>query len=160
TTNWVGDDLAVLNGAATFLTLVEDGKRPHDIKLELAARWRQSMTSLAPAPGGTANHYRAADYDTVVDSPIVAGNLAVREFDVDGSQHFVVNAGDFTGWDGARAAADVEKIVREHRRLWGALPFQRYVFLCVFRRGAGGLEHRNSTLLTTSAAAMRTPASY
>jgi predicted metalloprotease with PDZ domain len=34
------------------------------------------------------------------------------------------------------------------------------VFLCVFRRGGGGLEHRNSTLLTSSAAAMRTPASY
>ena len=36
TTNWVGEDMAVLNGAATFLTLVESRKRPHDVQLELA----------------------------------------------------------------------------------------------------------------------------
>src|SRR5262249_32068367 len=118
TTNWVGNDLAVLNGAATFLTLVETGKRPHDIRLELAANWKQSMTGLDAAPDGRAHHYRAADFDTVVDSPIVAGNLEVHEFDVGGSKHVVVNAGDFTGWDGRRAAADLEKIVKEHRSLW------------------------------------------
>ena len=31
-----------------------------------------------------------------------------------------------------------------------ALPFKRYVFLNVFRQGGGGLEHANSTLLTSS----------
>jgi predicted metalloprotease with PDZ domain len=149
TTNWAGDDMAVLNGGATFLTLVESGPRPHDIRLELAAGWKQSMTGLDHAPGGEANHYRAADFDTLVDSPIVAG-----------SKHLVVDAGDFAGWDARRAAADLEKLVREHRRLWGFLPFRRYLFLCVFRRGGGGLEHRNSTLLTSSAAAMRSPAAY
>jgi predicted metalloprotease with PDZ domain len=160
TTNWVGDDLAVLNGGATFLTLVETDKRPHDIRLELPANWKQSATGLDAAPGGKANHYRAADFDTVVDSPIVAGNLEVHEFEVDGSKHLVVNAGDFTGWDGKRAAADLAKLVQEHRRMWGALPFKRYVFLCVFRRGGGGLEHLNSTLVTCSATSMRTPAAY
>jgi predicted metalloprotease with PDZ domain len=44
--------------------------------------------------------------------------------------------------------------------MWGFLPFKRYVFLCAFRRGGGGLEHRNSMLVTSSATAMRTPASY
>jgi predicted metalloprotease with PDZ domain len=160
TTNWVGDDLAVLNGAATFLSLVETGTRPHDVRLELAAGWGQSVTGLGAAPGGRANHYRAADFDTLVDSPIVAGNPEVHEFEVDDTRHVVANAGDSAGWDGKRAAADLEKLVREHRRMWGFLPFKRYVFLCVFRRGGGGLEHRNSTLLTCNAAGMRAPASY
>jgi predicted metalloprotease with PDZ domain len=160
TTNWVGDDLAVLNGAATFLTLAEKGKRLHDVTLELPAGWKQSMTGLDAAPDGKANHYRATDFDGVVDSPIVAGSLEVREFEVDGSKHFVVNAGAFSGWDGKRAAADVEKIVRENRRMWGFLPFKRYVLLCVFRPGGGGLEHLNSALVTCNAGAMRTPASY
>src|SRR5262245_38891668 len=160
TTNWVGPDLAVLNGAATFLTLVEAGKRPHDIRLELAPNWKQLMTGLDPAPGGQANHYRAADFDTVVDSPIVAGNLDVHEFDVAGSKHLVVNVGEFAGWDGKRAAADLQKLVQEHHRMSGFLPFKRYLFLCIFRRGAGGLEHRDSTLLTARAAAMQSPASY
>jgi predicted metalloprotease with PDZ domain len=160
TTNWVGNDLAVLNGGATFLTLAETEKRPHDIRLELPDGWERSITALDAAPDGRANHYRAADFDTLVDSPIVAGNPEVHEFDVDGSKHLVANFGDFAGWDGKRAAADLERLVREHRRMWGGLPFKRYVFLCVFRRGGGGLEHRDSTLVTCNAAAMRTPASY
>jgi predicted metalloprotease with PDZ domain len=160
TTNWVGDDMAVLNGAATFLTLVEDGKRPHDVRLELPAKWERSISGLDAAPDDRADHYRAADFDTLIDSPIVAGNPEVHEFDVDGSKHVVVNAGDFAGWDGKKAAADLEALVREHRRMWGFLPFRRYVFQCVFRRGGGGLEHRNSTLLTAGAGAMRTPGSY
>lgn len=160
TTNWVGDDLAVLNGGATYLALVENGTRPHDIHLELPPNWKQSLTGLEPAPDRRAHHYRAADFDALVDSPIVIGDPDVREFDVDGSKHVVANAGDLQDWDGKRAAADLEKLVREHRRLWGFLPFRRYVFLCVFRRGGGGLEHSNSTLLTTGAASMRTPAAY
>jgi predicted metalloprotease with PDZ domain len=160
TTNWVGEDMAVFNGAATFLSQVENGSRPHEIHLELAANWKQSMTGLDVAPGRKANRYRAADFDTLADSPILVGNLDVHEFDVAGSKHLVVNAGDFAGWDGKRAAADLKKLVEEHRRMWGFLPFERYLFLCVFRPGGGGLEHRNSTLLTSSATSMRTPASY
>jgi predicted metalloprotease with PDZ domain len=160
TTNWVGDDMAVLNGAATFPTRVEARRRPHDVRLELPAGWERSVTGLDGAPGGRANHYRAADFDTLVDSPIVAGNPEVHEFDVGGTNHVVANVGDFTGWDGRRAAADLERLVREHRRMWGFLPFRRYVFLCVFRRGGGGLEHRDSALLTCNATAMRARASY
>ena len=37
-------------------------------------------------------------------------------------------------------------MVRETRRFWGFLPFERYVFLNVFGRGGGGLEHKDSTL--------------
>jgi predicted metalloprotease with PDZ domain len=108
------------------------------------------MTGLEAAPGGLPNHFRAADYDTLVDSPIVAGDLSVREFDVEGSRHYVVDAGEFKQWDGQRSAQDLEKIVRETRRFWGFLPFKKYVFLNVFRQGGGGLEHQNSTLLTSS----------
>ena len=45
---------------------------------------------------------------------------------------------------------ELEKLVQENRRLWGFLPFKRYLFLNVFRQGGGGLEHKNSTLLTAS----------
>jgi predicted metalloprotease with PDZ domain len=150
TTNWAGADLLVLNGAATFITLAEQSRRPHEVRLELPANWKRAMTGLEAAPGGLPNHFRAADYDTLVDSPIVAGDLAIREFDVEGSRHYVVDAGEFKQWDGQREAHDLEKIVRETRRFWGFLPFKKYVFLNVFRQGGGGLEHLNSTLLTSS----------
>jgi predicted metalloprotease with PDZ domain len=150
TTNWVGADLLVLNGAATFVTLVEQSRRPHEVRLELPEKWKRAMSGLDATPGGLPNRFRAADYDTLVDSPIVAGDLSVREFDVEGSRHYVVDAGEFKQWDSQREARDLEKIVRETHRLWGFLPFKKYVFLNVFRQGGGGLEHQNSTLLTSS----------
>jgi len=157
TSNWVGNDFAVLNGPATFITLVEKARRRHDVRLELPPVWQRSMTSLDAAPDGLPNHYRAPDYDTLADSPIVAGNLIVNEFEVDGSKHYVVDAGEVGRWDSKRAAHDLEKIVRETRRFWGFLPFKKYVFLAVFRQGGGGLEHLNSTLLTASSARTTTP---
>ena len=157
TTNWVGNDLAVLNGPATFITLVERVRRPHQVRLNLPSAWKQSMTSLDPAPGGLQNHYSAPDYDTLADSPIVAGNPIVNEFEVGGARHYVVDAGEIGKWDSKRAAQDLEKIVRETRSFWGFLPFKRYAFLIVFRQGGGGLEHLNSTLLTASSARITTP---
>jgi predicted metalloprotease with PDZ domain len=148
TTNYVGDDLAVFNPAATFVTLVEPARRPHEVRLELSPKWKRSITALDRAPDGLPDHYRAADYDTLVDSPIVAGNPSVHEFDVAGSRHLLVDLGDSGPWDGAKAAEDLKRIVEETRRFWGFLPFQTYYFLNVFRRGGGGLEHKNSTLLT------------
>ena len=44
----------------------------------------------------------------------------------------------------------IEEMVKEVRRSGASLPFKRYVFLNVFRQGGGGLEHANSTLLTSS----------
>src|SRR5262245_50241866 len=118
TTNWIGDDYAVLNGAAAFITLVEQAHRPHEVRLELPAKWKRSMTALDPAPDSLPNHYRAVDYDTLVDSPIVAGNPVVNVFEVDGSKHFVVDIGAVGQWDSQRAAQDLEKIVAETRRFW------------------------------------------
>jgi predicted metalloprotease with PDZ domain len=160
TTNEVGEDLAVLNGPATFLSPVEDGKRPYEVRFELPKGWTRVMTALEPVPGGLPDRFRAPDFETLADSPILAGTMAVHEFDVGGSTHFVVDAGAVDGWDGDRAARDIEAIVREDGKLWGALPFKRYLFLNVFRRGGGGLEHRDSCLLTSSAATAATPRRY
>jgi len=157
TTNSVGDDLAILNGGAAFMTLVEQIHRPSEVRLELPAKWKGSMSGLDAAPDGLANHYSAADYDTLVDSPIVAGIFVAHEFDVDGSKNYVVDAGAVGQWDGKLAAEDLSKIVRENRRFWGFLPYKKYVFLNIFRAGGGGLEHKTSTLLTSSSARTNAP---
>jgi predicted metalloprotease with PDZ domain len=160
TTNWVARDLIVLNGAATFITLADQTRRPHEVRIDLPEHTNRAMTALDPSPDRLANHYRASDYDTLVDSPIVIGNPAVREFEVAGSRHYLADFGDAGKWDGQRAAQDVEKIVRETHRFWGFLPFRRYVFLNVFRQGGGGLEHKDSTLLTSNASRLATPQGY
>lgn len=151
TTNEVRKEYGVFNGAPTFMTLVEAARRPHEVQFELPAGWTRVMTGLDDVPGGAAPRFRAADYETLVDSPILAGVLDVREFVVAGSKHFVVSAGDTRGWDGDAATKALAAYVEATHRFWGFLPYDRYLFLLVFRQGGGGLEHKNSTLCTVAA---------
>ena len=152
TTNYVGADYAVLNGAPTFITLADNVRRPHDVFIETPAAWAHVMTGLDEMRDRRLRHFRAADYEELVDSPIVAGNLGVLRFDVDGKPHFLVSAGDTSGWDGESATKDLQRFVEENRRFWGFLPYRKYLFLMLFRPGGGGLEHRNSNLSTVVAA--------
>lgn len=149
-TNWVEADFAMLNGAPTFLTLADAPPRPHDVRVELPPGWGESVTALPPAPDGRPHSFRAADFDTLVDSPIVAGNPATYAFPVEGTPHALVNIGEGGVWDGPTSAADVERIVREQYRTWGFFPYQRYFFLNMLVEAGGGLEHKDSTLLMTS----------
>ncbi|MES1241440.1 MAG: PDZ domain-containing protein [Acidobacteriota bacterium] len=145
-TNFVDEGFAILNGAATFLTLAGGSHRPHEVRVVLPPQWRSSVCPL-PATGDT---YRAADFDALVDSPIYAGNAPVYRFEVDGRPHLLVNEGEGTVWDGPRSAADAERIVREQAAFWGGLPYDRYVFFNLITEAGGGLEHRNSSVLMTS----------
>ncbi len=158
-TNWVESDFAMINGAPTFLTLADRTPRPHEVTINPAPSWKRSVTAL-PALGGGAHRYRAPDYDTLVDSPIVVGNPAVYDFVVDGKPHSLVNVGEGGVFDGARAAKDLETIVKEDRRFWGFLPYDRYIFFNMITETGGGLEHKNSTVLMTTRWATRTRRAY
>ena len=158
-TNWVEAGFALVNGAPTFLTLADLSLRPHEVTLNPAAGWRRSMTGLPEMTGGE-HRYRAPDFDTLVDSPILIGNPAVYEFTVEGKRHYVVNEGESGVFDGARAARDFEALVREQQRFWGDLPYDKYVLLNVISEASGGLEHRNSAVLMTSRWATRTRRPY
>jgi predicted metalloprotease with PDZ domain len=163
-TNWVEADFAMINGAPTFLTLADGVRRPHEVVIEPAPGWGISVTALPELAGG-AHRYVAPDYDTLVDSPIIIGNPAVHEFTVDNKRHALVNVGEAGVFDGARAARDVETIVRAHKALWGSLPYERYIVLNVLTSvpgqiPGGGLEHTDSTLLMAGRWATRTRPSY
>jgi predicted metalloprotease with PDZ domain len=159
-TNWIEARFALLNGAPTFLTLAEKGAaRPHVVALSLPAAWKTSVTSLAPVEGD-AHRYRAASYDELVDSPIIVGNPTVHHFEVGGKPHVLVDEGEAGVFDGKRAAADLAKIVAEAERLWGSLPYERYVFINVLSEASGGLEHKNSTVLMASRWATSTRRAY
>ncbi len=83
-TNWIDERFALLNGAATFLSLADHQPRPHDVTVELPQGWARTMTGMPAAADGKPNHYTAPDFDTLVDCPIVAGSPAVYEFEADG----------------------------------------------------------------------------
>lgn len=162
-TNWIDTGFALINGAPTFLTVAGELTRPHEVTVTLPPAWAQVQTALPPLPplpGLPPHRFRAPDYDTLVDSPMVLGNPAVYEFAVDGKPHALVNVGEAGVFDGARAARDLEQVVVEHRRMWGALPYERYLFLNMITEAGGGLEHANSSVLMTSRWATRTRKAY
>jgi predicted metalloprotease with PDZ domain len=155
--DWIGTEFALLQGAATFITRADALNRPHEVRVELPAQWKQSISGM---PSAEPNQYRAADYDTLVDSPIAAGNPTVYEFEVGGKKNLLVNIGDQQLWDGPAAARDVQKIVEQDLKLWGFLPYDRYVFFNFIVNSGGGLEHKTSTVMMTRPDVMRTRNSY
>ncbi|OFW06685.1 MAG: hypothetical protein A3H96_25435 [Acidobacteria bacterium RIFCSPLOWO2_02_FULL_67_36] len=158
--NWVDADFAMLNGAATFLTLPERGPRPHEVTIQLPAGWKTSVTGMADAPDGAPNHYRAPDFDTLVDCPIVAGNPDIYTFQVAGKPHFLVNVGGDGLWDASRSVADMQRIVETALKMWGSLPYDKYVFFNVLTGGGGGIEHKNSVMMMASRWATTTHDGY
>ena len=148
-TNFVDSTFALLNAAGVFLTRPAANHVAHEVRLELPAGWARSISPL-PALDGVPHGYLAADYDTLVDSPLYAGNAALYEFAVDGVPHLLDDEGEGGIWDGRRAAGEVERIVRTQWEFWGELPYARFVFFNLITEAGGGLEHRESTVLMTS----------
>ena len=158
-TNWVDEELAMINGAPTFITLLESpghpnaaaalgtppSRRAHEVRLVLPRTWARSVSGMAAGPGE--NTYVAADYDTLVDSPIVAGSPSVYEFTVRGKPHYLVNFRERGVWNGPQAARDLAKTADTIAQFWGDVPFDRYYFLNVIGSTSNGLEHKNSTLM-------------
>ncbi|MFZ9682656.1 MAG: M61 family metallopeptidase, partial [Cephaloticoccus sp.] len=145
-TNFIEGDFAILNGAPTFLTLTDGVTRAHTVRVELPDGWAGVYT---PLPAGAAPHtFVAADFDTLVDSPILAGSPQVDSFELDGAPHYLVTVGGAGVWDNARAARNFEQIARTQVEFWGGLPAKDpyYVFNLLIG-GRGGLEHKQSFVM-------------
>ena len=153
-TNWIGQAYGVLNGAPTFLTVPEQLDRPHEVLLHLPKNWTRSASILLAASDQD-HHYHAANYDELVDSPIVAGHLTFHPFTVAGIEHTLVNVNDTGHWRGDDAAKDPSKNRRRTPKNVGNHSYDRYVFLNVISDSGGGLEHDNGSLLMTSQTAFR-----
>jgi predicted metalloprotease with PDZ domain len=158
-TNFVGQSYAVLNGAPTFITVPEQLDQPHQVSLSLPDKWKRSATSMA-ASGDQSHSYMAKNYDELVDSPIVAGNVSIYPFKVDGVEHSLVNVNESGVWDGDKSARDLAKVVRAHHELWGNIPYDRYMFINVIGGGGGGLEHDNCCLMMSSRWSFRSDSGY
>jgi predicted metalloprotease with PDZ domain len=157
-TNFVNHDYAVLNGAPTFITIPDRLNQEHIVKLELADGWKRSATSIKA--NDEPHSYTAENFDELVDSPIVAGNINVYPFEAGGVQHQLVNIGEVGMWDGSQAASDLKKVVLAHQKIWGSVPYDRYLFLNVLSGGGGGLEHNFSTLVLSSRWSFREKGRY
>src|SRR5690606_17678602 len=98
-------------------------------------------------PDGRPHHFIAASFDELVDSPLVAGDPTLDEFEVEGVHHVLATFEDGGVFDRVRAAVDLQTLTATQVGLWGTVPYDRYLFLNVLGEAGGGLEHKNSTLM-------------
>lgn len=145
--NYVDEEFALVNGQPTFLTLADGVERPHEVKLELPRAWRTSVTAM---PLVAPHTYRARDYEELIDSPIVAGNPARHAFESEGAAIRLVNVGEKGAWDAAKTVADLRKLVRAQRDIWGAFPVAEYTFFNILSGKGGGMEHSACTVMMAS----------
>ncbi len=145
-TNHLDATHGYFNGAALFFFI--PGLEQQPIKLEVIppqSDWQ--ITTALPKVEGEANTFLAADFDTLVDTPVEVGTQQVYEFEVLGKPHALAV------WSKGNAnpeqiIADTSKVIKVEAEMFGGLPYEQYLFLLhLSGSGYGGLEHKNCCTL-------------
>ncbi|MFM8570623.1 MAG: M61 family metallopeptidase, partial [Pirellula sp.] len=91
----------------------------------------------------------AKNFDQLVDSPFVLGDIDIQSQVIGGVTHFLATI-PHQEWDTKKAMEDAAKIVKVEQDFWGEVPYPQYWFLNLLTEAGGGLEHDNSTVLMAS----------
>lgn len=154
-TNHLEGSHGYFNGAATFVTSDRHRGEPCALELALPDGWRADCA--LPFGDGA---FRARDFDELVDSPVEMGRHAPLSFTAAGKPHEVAIWGE-GNHDPQALVADLQKICEAEARIFGGLPFERYLFLVhLTDKGRGGLEHAASCTLLVPRAGFRPRKSY
>jgi len=131
-----------LNGAAVFPYAAGRLEEPCELEVVPPEGWQVS-TALQGGP----TQFTARDYDELVDSPLEMGRHQLLRFEAGGKPHEIAIWGR-GHLDEAALVEDVRRIVEVFARLFGGLPYARYLFILhLTEKRRGGLEHlRSSTL--------------
>ena len=146
---------AHLNMPATFIYVKGLEKNPMEITF--SPRKDLGWKIATQLKQKTKNTFSAPNLQYFMDSPTEMSNYQERSFTVDGKKiHFVLHH------NGTEAELDeyfekVKKIVLAEKKVYGELPgydYNEYRFLaCYIPNASGdGMEHRNSTILTSTRA--------
>lgn len=141
-TSHLDDTHAYWNGASLFFAVDDRKDLPVDVHIKAPPGWYVS-TGLDGDPEDPF-HFRASDYDTLIDCPVEVGTHRRYSFEVDGKPHTVAIWGS-GNQDDSRLVEDTRRIVEVQARMFGGLPYRHYVFIFHIADQGGGLEHLNST---------------
>ncbi len=145
-TNELDDDHAFWNNAAMLMFIKGQLAASPTVSVNPSGNWK--VATGLPKFGGTANTFRAPNFDVLYDSPFEVSNFKEVNFLVEGKPHRLIFSGE-GNYDEKKTASDVTKIVEEAYKMFGELPYDDYTFI-INLRGGGGLEHLNSTALQTN----------
>jgi predicted metalloprotease with PDZ domain len=142
-----------MNFALLLFYLPRERQRAARVKFLLPANWKLAiLLEEGPAPG----EFSAANYDVLADSPAEAGEFQDYRYQQSGATYRVVVHADPRDYSAERLLASLQKITAAETALMRDVPFSRYTFILHFpRQRGGGMEHRNGTAITMSAAELR-----
>ncbi|MGF1490866.1 MAG: M61 family metallopeptidase [Microcoleaceae cyanobacterium] len=144
-TNHLDTTHGYFNGAALFFFIPGCEHCPLQIEIVAPDSWKVATT--LPQVPDQPHTFLAQDFDTLVDSPVEIGVHQCYEFEVEGKPHQWVVWGK-GNLNPERVITDTEKLIAQEARIFGGLPYDRYLFLLhLSDRGFGGLEHKDSCSL-------------
>lgn len=150
----VDETHAHLNAPATFMFVPKLADQEFEVTINVREdlNWKIA-TQLKHVEGNT---YYAKDLQYLMDSPTEISNFRKRTFQV-GNQaiNFVLHDDKATEDDLDQFFENVKKIVLQEEKVFGGLPtfdYGEYTFLACYMPNVSGdgMEHRNSTILTTT----------
>jgi len=151
--SYLDNTRAFFNGTSVFLEVVGQENEPVDLHIQkieddCAEDWEVACTyPIIKVDKQGYGHYRAENYEQLIDHPVEIAQLTDENFDVNGIPHKMIFSGQHRG-DLPRLAKDLEKICAEHVKMFGELPVEQYLFQTLVTPDSyGGLEHRDSTAL-------------
>ena len=139
-----------MNFALLLFYLPRERQRAARVKFLLPENWKLAiLLEEGPAPG----EFSAANYDVLADSPAEAGEFQDYRYQQSGATYRVVVHADPRDYSAERLLASLQKITAAETALMRDVPFSQYTFILHFpRQGGGGMEHRNGTAISMSAA--------
>ncbi len=143
-----------VSGTSTFMYV--DGYQDKKGTLEIFpySGFKTISTSLKEAGEGISTDgstsFEFENYDELADCPIEIGNQEVFTFNAAGVEHTVALYG-MGNYQVSRLKIDMAKIVNAATAVFGQNPNKKYTFIIHnMVDGQGGLEHKNSTVLSVN----------
>lgn len=156
----VTNDYAFFTGIELFLEPVGHREVPSSVKFNIPAGWRLHTPLKATADPMT---FTAANYDVLVDSPVLMGKFDLTKFDVEGKPHYfaAVPAGAFNKEKTQRFIDQWTKVIKAFSKMFGGLPYDDYTAFYFFQpaesNASGALEHLSSYVAFAPAGERATP---
>ncbi len=136
---------AFINPAEILFYLPERRGEPVEISFTgLAPGWK---IAIELPSAGTPDSFRAADYDHLADAPAEIGDFDEFRLTANGAHLRVVVDG---ATDEKLLGEMIRAIVGYETGLMREAPFEEYLFIYHFGRGAGGMEHANSCAIAVT----------
>ena len=143
----VDTNIAFFTGTQLFLMARGHRASASSMRLKCPDGWR-ALSSLKET--GDPFVFSAANYDELVDCPVLLGEFDVSTFEALGKVHAFASVpkGAINAPRAREITAGFKKLVETTGAMFGGLPYEKYVYFYFFRRpetrAAGGLEHANS----------------